>query len=139
VVASLVAAALASPSVRAAAGAEHWRELYVAAPLSADLLLEGYIDLAYRTDDGLVVVDYKTDAFADEADLAAKVDRYRLQGAAYAFALQRATGLTVSRMVFCFLGHDGAVERDILDLDAATGEVEVRAEAEAGRTVGVAR
>ena len=75
----------------------------------------------------------------DEADLAAKVDRYRLQGAAYAFALQRATGLTVSRMVFCFLGHDGAVERDILDLDAATGEVEVRAEAEAGRTVGGAR
>ena len=37
---------------------------------------------------GLVVVDYKTDAWRDEADLDAKVARYRLQGASYALALE---------------------------------------------------
>ena len=35
--------------------------------------LEGYVDLVYRQPDGLVVVDYKTDAWADDADLDAKL------------------------------------------------------------------
>jgi len=123
-VASMVAAALASPSVVEAARSEHWRELFVAAPLSTDLLLEGYIDLAYRTDSGLVVIDYKTDSWNDEEDLSAKVTRYRLQGAAYALALQKATGTRVERMAFCFLGSGSAVERDVPNLDAAMSEVE---------------
>ena len=38
-------------------------------------MLEGYIDLLYRDDDGLVVVDYKTDAWRTEAELDAKVVR----------------------------------------------------------------
>jgi ATP-dependent exoDNAse (exonuclease V) beta subunit len=126
-----VAAALAAPSVRAAAAAEHWRELYVAVPVNADVLLEGYLDLAWRSTedgiDGFTVLDYKTDAFTDDADLDAKVARYRHQGAAYALALGRATGRPVHRMVFCFVGGpDGtpAVERRIEDLDAAIAEVE---------------
>ncbi len=123
-VVSMVAAALASPSVVEAARSEHWRELFVAAPLSADLLLEGYIDLAYRTDSGLVVIDYKTDSWDDEEDLSARVARYRLQGAAYALALQKATGTRVERMAFCFLGSGSAVERDVPNLDAAMSEVE---------------
>ncbi len=125
-IAAMVASALASPSVAAAAAGEHWRELYVATPLSEDLLLEGYIDLAYRTDDGLVVVDYKTDAWADPSELDAKVARHRLQGAAYALALERATGQRVSRATFCFLGGlqegMGAVERHVADLEAAKAE-----------------
>jgi len=128
-VASMVAAALASPSVVKASTSEHWRELFVAAPLSTDLLLEGYIDLAYQTDSGLVVIDYKTDSWNDEQDLSTKVARYRLQGAAYALALQKATGTRVERMTFCFLGNGPAVERDIADLGAAMTEVEVWAEA----------
>ena len=59
------------------------REMYVATPVDGTTL-EGYVDLVYRRPDGLVVVDYKTDAWADDADLDAKVARYRLQGAAYA-------------------------------------------------------
>ncbi|MDG2906725.1 MAG: UvrD-helicase domain-containing protein [Acidimicrobiales bacterium] len=126
-----VAAALVAPSVRAATAAEHWRELYVAVPIDDDVLLEGYLDLAWRSTedgvDGLTVLDYKTDAFTDESDLDAKVARYRHQGAAYALALGRAAGLPVHRMVFCFVGGpDGtpAVERRIDDLDAAVAEVE---------------
>ena len=35
------------------------------APTVGDRVLEGYIDLLYRDDDGLVIVDYKTDAVPD--------------------------------------------------------------------------
>ena len=60
-VAELCRSALAAPIVQqAAAGAEHWRELFVVAELG-HTVLEGYIDLLVRTPDGLVIVDYKTD------------------------------------------------------------------------------
>ena len=128
---SLIRAGLASDVVRAAAGARHWRELYVAAPLVDDPgspVVEGFIDLAYLTaeldEPGLVIVDYKTDAVVDDADRIAKASRYRLQGATYALAAERSTGLTVQRVVFCFLSGDGAVEVDIEDLPAAMAEVE---------------
>ncbi len=130
---AMVAAALATPSVRAAAASGHWRELYVAVPATDDVLLEGYLDLAWRSTedgiDGFTVLDYKTDAFATESELDGKVDRYRHQGAAYALALGRATGLTVHHMVFCFVGGPHgtpAVERRIDDLDVAIAEVEAR-------------
>jgi ATP-dependent exoDNAse (exonuclease V) beta subunit len=125
-VATMVASALASPSVRAAATTEHWRELFVASPLSDDLLLEGYIDLAYREGDGLVIVDYKTDAYRTEKELTVKVAHYRLQGAAYSLAVQQATGLPVHRMVFCFLGNGQAEEREIKDLTTAMDEVKAQ-------------
>jgi len=127
---SLIRAGLASDVVRAAAGARHWRELYVAAPLVDDPgspVVEGFIDLAYLDggpdEPGLVIVDYKTDAVVDDADRIAKASRYRLQGATYALAAERSTGLTVQRVVFCFLSGDGAVEVDIEDLPAAMAEV----------------
>jgi hypothetical protein len=127
---TLIRAGLASDVVRAAAGARHWRELYVAAPLVDDPgspVVEGFIDLAYLDDGpdepGLVIVDYKTDAVVDDADRLAKASRYRLQGATYALAAERATGLTVKRVVFCFLSADGAVELDIEDLPSAMSDV----------------
>ena len=54
--------------------------VYACAPVDGRLL-EGYIDLLYATDDGLVVVDYKTAAAGDPAELDRRTDRYRLQGA----------------------------------------------------------
>ena len=65
--------ALSAPSVRAAAGGRHWREVYACAPVDGRLL-EGYIDLLYATDDGLVVVDYKTAATDDPAELDRRTD-----------------------------------------------------------------
>ncbi|HEY7073427.1 MAG TPA: 3'-5' exonuclease, partial [Acidimicrobiales bacterium] len=50
---ALVRAALASPSVIEAASRPHWRELYVGVPLGGGRTLEGYIDLLYRSDEGL--------------------------------------------------------------------------------------
>ncbi|QYG91429.1 UvrD-helicase domain-containing protein [Iamia sp. SCSIO 61187] len=131
VVAQLVHAALGSPSVREAAGAPHWREVFASTPVG-DRLLEGYVDLLYRGPGGLVVVDYKTAATADPAELDRRVDGYRVQGASYALAVGGSTGEAVVRVTFCFLTPQGVVERHLGDLDAAMAEVEalVRAGAE---------
>ena len=120
---ALVTHALAAPSVRHAAAAPHWREVYACAPLADGRLLEGYVDLLYRGPDGLVVVDYKTAATADPADLDRRAGVYQLQGAAYAVAVGSATGEPVVRVTFLFLTPDGPIERHLDDLDAVTALV----------------
>ena len=76
-VASLASSALATPIVRSVvAGAEHWRELFVAAPVGGRVL-EGYVDLLVRTADGLVIVDYKTDQWSGPVQTSERLERYR--------------------------------------------------------------
>jgi ATP-dependent exoDNAse (exonuclease V) beta subunit len=130
-IAALVRAALRSPVVQEAASAPHWREVYACTPVG-DRLLEGYVDLLFRSPEGLVVVDHKTAGTTDSAELDRRVEGYRLQGAAYALALGQATGEPVVRVTFLFLTPAGAVERDLTDLSASMAEVErlVRAGAE---------
>ncbi|MEZ5165498.1 MAG: PD-(D/E)XK nuclease family protein [Acidimicrobiales bacterium] len=125
VVARLARAGVESTVARAAAAAPHWRELWVAAPVG-DHLIEGYVDLLYRDADGLVVVDWKTDHVGDAdgdpaaaaAALDAKVQRYRLQGASYAAAVEAVTGEPVVRVVFAFLGDGGATLVELPELRA---------------------
>ena len=112
----LAGAALQAPSVRQALTCARWRETYVATPVGGRIL-EGYIDLLYRSPAGLVVVDYKTASTA--ADLDRRMDAYRAQGGAYAVAVEGAAGEPVARVVFVFLTAGGAVERDLPDLPAA--------------------
>ena len=123
---TLAAGALRSRSATEAVAGEYWRELWLAAPVGASLI-EGYIDLLYRTPAGLVVVDWKTDKVKDADDITAKVARYRLQGAAYAAAVESATGETVNRMIFVFLRESGPVEAELPDLRLAITEVIERA------------
>ena len=130
-VAQLARAALKTNVAREAAATWHGRELFVAASLG-DQLVEGYVDLVYRSPDGLVVVDWKTDAVAGDDDVDAKLARYRLQGAAYTAALEAATGERVARMVFVFLHRDGAAERELPGLRAAVDEVKEAAAALSG-------
>ena len=122
-VTQLVRDALSAPVVQAAAAAPHWREVYACTPIG-DRLLEGYVDLLYRGREGLVVVDHKTSASSDPAELDRRVAGYRLQGAAYAVAVGRATGEPVTRVVFLFLTPEGAIERELTDLPDAMAEVE---------------
>ncbi len=126
---TLVGQALGSPSVVEASGSPHWREIYVCAPVG-DRLLEGYVDLLYRTPGGLVVVDYKTAATADPSELDRRVDGYRTQGASYALTVARTTGEPVARVTFCFLTPDGVVERHLDDISRAMDEVERAVEAD---------
>jgi ATP-dependent helicase/nuclease subunit A len=116
----LVEAVLRAPIVRAAVerGRRYWREVPVAAEIDG-LLLEGFIDLLVETDDGLVVVDYKTDRVDGDADVDAAVQRYGVQGAAYAVALEAVLGQPVTRCVFVFARTGDPLEREVDDLDAA--------------------
>jgi ATP-dependent helicase/nuclease subunit A len=118
----LVEHALGSACVREAVGRPHWREVYACTPIDGRLL-EGYVDLLYRSDEGLVVVDYKTAATSDPDELGRRVEGYRFQGASYALAVAAATGEPVVQVTFLFLTRDGAVARDLPDLETAVNEV----------------
>ena len=85
---ALVQSALDSDVVKRAAAREHWRETYVGTVQGDGTVLEGFVDLIYREDDGsLVVVDYKTDAIPAAA-LASRAQFYAPQMGAYLHALQ---------------------------------------------------
>jgi ATP-dependent helicase/nuclease subunit A len=110
VVRALVVSALASEPVRRAAARPHWREPYVGILHDDGTVLEGFVDLVYRDDDGsLVIVDYKTDAIPAAA-IGARTAYYAPQLAAYESAITEASGATVSARAL-FLHPDGvAVE-----------------------------
>ncbi len=85
-----------------------WREVPVASPVGNGSL-HGFIDLLFEEDDSLVVVDYKTDSVPD-AGLSDTMERYRLQGGAYAAAISTITGKRVKEMVFLFLQPNREVQ-----------------------------
>ena len=114
-IAASVRSALQAPIVASCSTARHWKELFVAAPVGG-VTIEGYVDLLVETPEGLVVVDYKTDSVRNVAEVDAKLDRYSLQGAAYAAAVEAATGLTVVDVQFVFARPDGPVVRSVDDL-----------------------
>ena len=101
-IARLAKVAVQSNIVRRAVASQRiWREVPVAAPVG-DGSLHGFIDLLFEEEDGLVVVDYKTDAVTAE-QLPEVIDRYRLQGGAYAHAIGQITGKPVREVVFLYL------------------------------------
>ena len=67
------------------------------------LRLRGQIDLLAEIDGAWHVVDYKSDRVVNDADLAAKADRYRLQVLTYAQAVQRLTGHPPASATLYFL------------------------------------
>ncbi len=131
--AALAGACWRSAPVRAAATADEvYRELPVGA-LIAGAVVGGAIDLLYRDAGGWVVVDYKTDADADEAVLR---ERYLTQGAAYALAIEAATGQAVRDVVFVAAAADGlAVTTPVDDVVRELGRRAVTAAVGEGRAV----
>jgi hypothetical protein len=99
---SRVQAALTAPIIQLAATRRHWKEVPIIAELSGRVV-EGIIDLIVDTDDGLVIVDYKTDSAQSAADITAKTRHYTPQIRAYAQALALATGRKIAtpQIVFC--------------------------------------
>ena len=125
-VAGLVRNAINSEVVkRAVRSGKLWREVPVAVPVGKGVL-EGFIDLLFEEDDGLVVVDYKTDYIdAGEREEQA-VGRYRLQAGSYALAIQKATGKPVKEIVLLFLQPSS--ERSLTEVPHLMEEAERRAE-----------
>jgi ATP-dependent exoDNAse (exonuclease V) beta subunit len=78
-----------------AAGRRVWREAPVSLRVDdesgASRLVDGQVDLAYESDAGWVVVDFKTDI-----EIASAQDAYKQQVALYVEAVKRATGQPAS-------------------------------------------
>jgi ATP-dependent exoDNAse (exonuclease V) beta subunit len=88
--AETVAAVLRHPLLEAARSAERQGRCLREAPLTIvydDVLVEGVVDLAFETDAGMTVIDFKTDRPAGEL-----LETYRRQVAIYAAAIGKATG-----------------------------------------------
>ena len=85
------------------------RALYPEA-VGEELLLQGVVDCCLVEDDGLVVIDYKTDRVKTDAEIAARAEHYRGQLAAYSEALRRILGKPVKRCVLFFLTPGRTVE-----------------------------
>ena len=85
-------ARIAGARTAEAAGRRVWREAPVTLRLAAEpgqppQLVDGQVDLAYETDAGWIVVDFKTDI-----EIASAQQSYEQQIALYAEAVSRATG-----------------------------------------------
>jgi ATP-dependent exoDNAse (exonuclease V) beta subunit len=89
---ALVATLLTHPLLRAAIRASRegrcYRETPVTYRLESGQLVEGYVDLAFRDGESMVVVDFKTDR-----ELDGSLERYQKQVALYATAIGRTAGL----------------------------------------------
>ena len=94
----------------------------------------GRVDLVFRDDDELVIVDYKSDHLADGAatTIAAAAQAHLGQGLVYAAALEQATGLPVREVVFV-LARAGGEYRIAIDEAAREAGRELLG---SGRTLG---
>ncbi|HEX3853715.1 MAG TPA: UvrD-helicase domain-containing protein [Polyangiaceae bacterium] len=93
---------LASPVVaRAVAAGGFQRDVVFSALLADGGFAEGRVDLLFRDAAGLIVVDYKTEHLS-RADATAHDNLSRDQAALYAFAVEAASGILVSEVVFVF-------------------------------------
>ena len=132
-IAKLAQLALQNDSVVKALRARRlWPEIPVAAPIDTPqgtVVIEGIIDLLYEDDNGdLVILDYKSDDIkADELDDRMK-RHYQWQGAAYAAAIERATGKTVKDVQFLFvrLNEKDQPARSVDDLRSLVDQVPER-------------
>jgi len=112
-VVAAASAALVSPAAMAAAAARRsWREAFVAAAFDG-VVVEGFIDLLWEDDAGLHVADWKTDRVTSPSDRRDKADRYALQLATYALALEQVTGRPVVELVLVFCG-DGCTAQEVV-------------------------
>ena len=123
----LVRAAVESKVVQEALRNPHWKEVYVAAPIDTShgrVIVDGYIDLLYKTPDNeLIIVDYKTDSFSSEEGLNKLVNKYGIQTAAYALALQNSIHYRVKKSILLFINHQPIVPVEIPDLAELTSKV----------------
>ena len=68
-----------------------------------ELMLQGVVDCAFRTEQGLVIVDFKTDRILPQ-EAAQRAELYRPQLTAYSQALSRVLEAPVAERVLYFFG-----------------------------------
>ena len=82
------------------------RDYDPAASVEDRMLLQGVVDCCFETEEGLAVVDFKTDHVWTEQEIAQRVEHYRPQLEAYSLALARVLETKVVRRALYFL-HAG--------------------------------
>ena len=101
-VARLVKQALQSEAAgRARAATRALREVPFAVPRDGTIL-EGFIDLVIETDEGIEIVDWKTDD-VPKAAIPKRLKEYELQAGLYVLGIETATQKTVSRVTYVFV------------------------------------
>ncbi len=85
------------------------QQFYPNAPAEDEVLLQGVIDCWFETEEGIVLLDFKTDRVS-AAQAAERGERYRGQLAAYAYALETLSGKPVVARLLCFLYPNVVVE-----------------------------
>ncbi len=81
---------------------------YVDGMVSEQVLLQGVVDCALIEQDGITVIDFKTD-FVTEETVAERADQYRSQVTAYASALSRIYGKKIKEVWLYFFHIDRLV------------------------------
>ena len=81
-----------------------------AASAGDEMLLQGEVDCCFETEQGITVVDFKTDRVFREEDLARRAEEYRPQLEAYSRALAQVLEKPVVRRVLYFLAPGREVE-----------------------------
>ncbi len=78
------------------------RRFYPEAPEGEEILLQGVIDCWFEEEDGITVIDFKSDRVSPQ-QLEERAEEYRGQLATYAYALREMTGKPVQRQILYFL------------------------------------
>ncbi len=100
-VARLVRRALGSEATgRARSAPRALREVPFAAEFDGTIL-EGFVDLVIETQDGVEIVDWKTDDVA-AAEVGKRLREYELQAGLYVLGIESATGRPVTRVTYVF-------------------------------------
>ena len=100
-VARLVRRALASDAAQRARSAKRaLREVPFAAPRNG-VIVEGFADMVIETDEGIEIVDWKTDRIA-ASEVRERLRQYELQAGLYVLGIEAATGRRVTRMTYVF-------------------------------------
>ncbi len=113
-VAKLINHALNSACIKQASQRNHYKEVYIGVPVCSpnkkNFILEGFIDLLIEFEDSLTIVDYKTTALSDEAELENLKKDYEAQGIAYAYGINVLMNKPVSEVIFLMLADQGGYE-----------------------------
>jgi len=83
------------------------KEIYAQSDSEEYVLVQGIIDVYFEEEDGLILLDYKTDKVLREQDL---VDRYHAQLDYYAQALTRLTGKYVKEKIIYSFALQSEIE-----------------------------
>jgi len=104
--ASLIRVALTSPAAQRARNARRaLREVPFAfqqPDATPPVVVEGFADLVIENEDGIEIVDWKTDAVS-ASEIPERLRRYETQAGLYVLGLQNATGRPVTRVSYVFV------------------------------------